>query len=804
MSKLVILKLGVGSFASGFPVILQVGDDGTQPSTEITGKLPPNSELPETYQQWQEAYRGLGLRSRLSAPSAQTKNVSLFQDCEQAAQHLHDRLNGWLRAESFRPIRETWLEKLQPSDTIRIIIQTENNQLQKLPWHLWDLLERYPNAEIALSAPAYDRVSHFSNPTGCVSVLAVLGNSKGIDTQADRAMLEKLPDAQVMLLVEPSRQELTDRLWEQPWDILFFAGHSSSQENGETGQLYINQTDSLSLNQLKFALKKALARRLKLAIFNSCDGLGLARELADLHIPQVIVMREPVPDQVAQAFLRYFLQSFSAGDSLYTAVRHARERLQALEDQFPCATWLPVIYQNPAELPPTWQGMTGKREKAKVRGRKTTANPVHSLSPGSPPPHSPSSPLPLHRTIVLSIVVTAFVTGVRYLNLLQPVELQAFDRLMQLRPDEGTDSRLLVVTIDDSDLQTQPGGRSSLSDTTLNQLLSRLDQYQPRVIGLDIYRDYPVEAGQKSLINRMKHDSRLVAVCKVNDPESHVKGIAPPPEIPNDQLGFSDFLEDEDGVLRRQLLFMDLPPDSPCPAPTAFSVQLAGRFLAKNNIQPNVTSDGNLQFGQTILDAIPADAGGYQEIDAWGSQIILNYRAGRRPIEQVSLKQVLAGQIQPTTVKDRIVLIGVTARSYGDYWSTPFGSAPADRMSGVMVQAEMTSQILGAVLNNRPPIWFWPQIGEIAWIAFWSLTSGLFCWWLYVRNKSFGSILAQVTLFLVLGSGVLVTVCFGFLIQGGWIPLSPPLLATAGTVGAIALYRTFQTRRAHHSVLHQE
>jgi hypothetical protein len=28
--------------------------------------------------------------------------------------------------------------------------------LQKLPWHLWDLLERYPKAQIALSAPSYE------------------------------------------------------------------------------------------------------------------------------------------------------------------------------------------------------------------------------------------------------------------------------------------------------------------------------------------------------------------------------------------------------------------------------------------------------------------------------------------------------------------------------------------------------------------------------------------------------------------------------------------------------------------------
>ncbi len=98
---------------------------------------------------------------------------------------------------------------------------------------------------------------------------------------------------------------------------------------------------------------KKVKKGLKLAIFNSCDGLGLARKLVDLRIPYAIVMREPVPDIVAQKFLQYFLTAFAGGESFYSSVRLARKRLQEeLEDKYPCASWLPVIFQNPvaAEL----------------------------------------------------------------------------------------------------------------------------------------------------------------------------------------------------------------------------------------------------------------------------------------------------------------------------------------------------------------------------------------------------------------------------------------------------------------------
>jgi hypothetical protein len=173
-------------------------------------------------------------------------------------------------------------------------------------------------------------------------------------TQKDRVLLEELPDAEVTFLVEPPRQVLNDELWLQPWDILFFAGHSSTQPDEEIGNFRINSTDSLTIAELKNALTKAIEQGLHLAIFNSCDGLGLAVNLADLHIPQMIFMREPVPDKVAQEFLKNFLTEFSSGKPLYQSLREARSKLQGLENEFLYATWLPVICQNPAEIPLAW------------------------------------------------------------------------------------------------------------------------------------------------------------------------------------------------------------------------------------------------------------------------------------------------------------------------------------------------------------------------------------------------------------------------------------------------------------------
>ena len=145
-----------------------------------------------------------------------------------------------------------------------------------------------------------------------------MGHRAGIDIDRDRSLLAALPDAAVTFLVEPHRSQLTDQLWNQPWDILFFAGHSET--TAAQGRISINPTDHLTLEELTYGLRRAVAQGLQLAIFNSCDGLGLAHALAPLHLPHMIVMREPIPDPVAQAFLKSLPQP------------HPRRQAQYLDD----------------------------------------------------------------------------------------------------------------------------------------------------------------------------------------------------------------------------------------------------------------------------------------------------------------------------------------------------------------------------------------------------------------------------------------------------------------------------------------
>ncbi|BAZ39544.1 rfrA pentapeptide repeat-containing protein [Calothrix sp. NIES-4101] len=361
VNKLVILKFQ-GDLNSGFTITLQLAVEGESPFAECTGNLPPASELILLYSQWQSAYYGsLQTNSRLDIPDTQITNVSrhsFVEECENLANKLRQSFNVWLdSSEGFRLVKEKLLAQLNPTDIIRVILQTEDYYLRRLPFQLWNFFDNYHDAELALGTTTYHRVESQLLPSADrkIQILAIIGNSTGIDVSEDKQILERLPNTEIKFLVEPQRQQLNDELRSQSWDILFFAGHSYTQSQAELGRIYINPTETLTIAQLKNALKKAIQSGLQLAIFNSCDGLGLGVNLIELHIPQMIVMREPVPDKVAQEFLKSFLTTFANGSTLYQSVREAREKLQGLENEFPCATWLPVIFQNPAAIPPSWE-----------------------------------------------------------------------------------------------------------------------------------------------------------------------------------------------------------------------------------------------------------------------------------------------------------------------------------------------------------------------------------------------------------------------------------------------------------------
>ncbi|MHC5827097.1 MAG: CHASE2 domain-containing protein [Nostoc sp.] len=78
---------------------------------------------------------------------------------------------------------------------------------------------------------------------------------------------------------------------------------------------------------------------------------------------------------------------------------------------------------------------------------------------------------------------------------------------------------------------------------------------------------------------------------------------------------------------------------------------------------------------------------------------------------RASLEDILSDKINLDLLKDKVVIIGVTANTVSDTWSTPYSTAQQDyqEISGVFIQAQMVSQVLSAVLDQRPILWVLPD-----------------------------------------------------------------------------------------------
>ena len=355
--QVVFLKFDRGDLKQGFEVSAGILCDRQRLEITLKGKLPPKPEISENYQKWQKMYEfNLKRNNRgIKVNKSQITNFSV-EELKPLVEQVEIDIKNWLKSEQFYPIQQELCEKLNHNDEVRVIIETEDNLLRKLPWHQWDFFEIYTKAEVALSRKLSNRVKKSVPSRKKVRILAVLGDSTGINLDKDRKILENLQGAETIFLEQPNPRELEKYLTDETgWDILCFSGHSQSEVDGSTGVIWINNTDNLSVEQLKHSLKIAIEKGLEIAIFNSCDGLGLAKQLAHLDIPQIIVMRELVSDAIAQEFLKTFLQAFAGGNSFYVSVREARKRLKDYDGQIPGVSWLPVIYQNKAEFPKTWQ-----------------------------------------------------------------------------------------------------------------------------------------------------------------------------------------------------------------------------------------------------------------------------------------------------------------------------------------------------------------------------------------------------------------------------------------------------------------
>lgn len=385
----------------------------------------------------------------------------------------------------------------------------------------------------------------------------------------------------------------------------------------------------------------------------------------------------------------------------------------------------------------------------------------------------------------LILGISGTTIALSYAGIFQFLELSVLDRWFRFRPAEAKEERVVVVTIGESDLNRL--GHWPISDDALSRLITKINQQQPRAIGLDLYRDLPVQPGTKKLTSVLRSTPNLVGVEKIIGEKVKPSAILEEHE----RVAFADLKVDRDRVVRRGLLSIGLDDGR---VRLSLATRLALMYLAQEGIELQLVEDSaKRSLGRAIFVPFSKNDGGYVNADAGGFQILLNYRGREQSFYHVSITDILEGKIPPDLMRDRIVLIGSIAPSLNDLFATPFSNDPerSQYLPGVYIHANLVSQILSAALDGRKSIAVLSELLEWLWILSWtSISAGISVF--VLRRSNFakdGFSTVKINFVCIVLPG---TVIFGsgylLFLFSYWLPVITPLVSSIATVIAISSY----------------
>jgi diguanylate cyclase (GGDEF)-like protein/PAS domain S-box-containing protein len=392
------------------------------------------------------------------------------------------------------------------------------------------------------------------------------------------------------------------------------------------------------------------------------------------------------------------------------------------------------------------------------------------------------------RELITATGIAIFILVLRSLGLLQYLELATLDQFFNLRPYEAANQHITIVAIDENSLTEE--GSWPISDEKMAQLLSNLISYKPSAIGLDIYRNFPVDPGHKKLVNIYHSTPNLIGIELLSNHKEHQ--VLPAPELKQrGQVGFNNLIYDPDGKIRRHLLYLHLKDH----AYESFALKLSLLYLKSHGIKPQkaVANPEYLQLGKAIFKRFENNSGAYVGADARGYQILANFpklrcensSLGTCGYDRVSLIDVLNKKVPEKLIRDRIILIGSTAPSLQDFLFIPyssklFGVHEAKPIAGIQLQAYFIDELISAALSGRSLLQVWHDSLESLWILLWSLIGTII---ISKVKQPKNSLLIFILSGLVLSLSAYIAFLYSW-----WIPIAPAWL----TFGGSTIAMTFQ------------
>ena len=454
---------------------------GQGQSIAVTVDYP--TDVFQHYTAWQTAYlhyyRSFRARAGVSG-IAKLPQVDWRSKLIDSEATLLNAFRLWLSQASLLPIRAELANALRLGIT-DLFITCESSDFNRLPWETWqESLEFVGTLRIARTPTTIRSQVGARIRRSKLRILVILGDETGLNFKAEREalkVLQRYADVKFVGWQGFEDKELRSRIRaaimdEQGWDVLVFAGHSN--ETALTGgELGIAPGESLMLAEILSDLRLAIDRGLQFAIFNSCKGSSLAQTLIDVGLSQVMIMREPIHNRVAQQFLLQFLPQFITGSDVHAAMRSACDALQRNPNlDYPSSHWIPSLFRHPASqlfrCPPIDRLQWLKQWK----------------------------PDRWEAGVLSSLVVLSLLNPVQNMLMNTRQGMQTIYRLATGQVPQNAPPLRLVVIDDASMNQAGIVKSHPMNWKHLATVLDRVATYQPKRVGLDILLDKPDEHRQ--------------------------------------------------------------------------------------------------------------------------------------------------------------------------------------------------------------------------------------------------------------------------------------------------------------------
>ena len=381
------------------------------------------------------------------------------------------------------------------------------------------------------------------------------------------------------------------------------------------------------------------------------------------------------------------------------------------------------------------------------------------------------------------MIVLVVVIVIRMFGGMQSMEWFFLDTMLRLRPEEPLDERVVIVGIDIEDIRLSK--QYPIPDRKIAELLTKLQSYKPRAIGLDLFKDVPVKPGSDELARILRENTNIIGIEKILPPGE----IPPHKSLLSEQVGFVDLRFDVDSKFRRYFLHTSVN-ENPPENKFSLALQLITQYFYAEGIElgAGIKDPNALMIASKELPRINnQNFGGYVNLKVDGLYTLINFRNSKKPFRVVSMRDVINNNVNPKWFRNSIILIGNRNPSAGDIFYS--SAVPTLKLTGqiygIDYHAHAISDILSYAIDGRPMLSSWGDIQEYIWIIIW----GLVPIFLGRITQSVWENLLSVGV-----AGVVLIGC-GYMmlwVWGIWIPIAPNFLILAINAVGLSAFAFYQ------------